>query len=663
MRPTRNGALLPSGHQALIPWPQAARADSGSWSLPADPRIAITSPALAGIAEVLAAHLRTASLGALAPRLDPIGGDIALAIDPALPAEGHVLEIDATGARIAGGSPAGVAWGAASLVQALRVDHRDRILPHLRIVDQPRFAYRGLMVDVARFPHSLTTLKQLVVLCWFYKVRFLQLHLCDVESFAFPSTAFPDLATPGRHLPLADWQELEAWAAVHEVVIVPELDVPGHANQALRRLCPTDPPTGSPVLNPVSERTFAVLTVLIDEILAVFPRTPYVHVGADEVAFDGWEKCRDCAAFLQQRGLSSLEEAYRHFIVRMRDIVHARGRRMIVWEGFAADGAVPIPSDIIVQFFDVEYLRPEQAVALGHEIINSSWGPLYVVPGLATCPLPMVHRWHPGIFGGNALSCVHDALDTAPAFADCVQAGTSYERPLPNRRHPFVRTMPADHPAILGGMMCSWEQLDRDELPALRRHLAVMAERAWNPGHDGSLGDLLLRLEAADWRLGGLLRAVTIADRNRIPDFGACGAKYGPFITELLVAWPRDDGPVDAIATPPADLALASRSFAGDFCDLHPELRERGRGTVWFVHRFDSSLAAPASVLLGYDGPVRVWMNGDQVFTDTAGANPALRDSARIPVRLRPGGNEVVVVLDADGGKAWGIFLRLHDDR
>ncbi|MCK6486754.1 MAG: family 20 glycosylhydrolase [Planctomycetes bacterium] len=657
---------FPRGAAALIPPPRQLSACGGHWRLPAAVSIAVRDPALADLAALLAGHLRAAGLGGLDPAVvaDPAQAGIVLALDPALAEEAHVLAVVEGGATLTGGSAAGVAWAAASLVQALVVEHAERRLPLMRVADAPQFGYRGLMVDVARHPHSLVTLKKVVVLCWFYKVRFLQLHLADVEAFAFPSTAFPDLATPGRHLPLEDWRELEAFAARHQVVIVPELDVPGHANQALRRLCPTDPPTGAPVVNPVSERTFAVLATLLDEILAVFPRTPFVHIGADEVAYDGWARCRDCAAFLRERGLTSIEEAYRHFIARMHGLVTARGRRMIVWEGFAAEGVIPIPFDVIVQFFDVEYLQPEQAIARGHQVINSSWGPLYVVPGNATCPLPLVHQWYPGIFGGNALSCVPDALAQAPAFAACDRLDPFFARPLAGRRHPFAKALPAADPALLGAMMCSWEMLEGDQVPALRRHLAAMSERCWNPQAGRPFTDFLLRLESTDWRLAGLLRAVVLADRNRIPDFGPCGPEYGPFINDLE-AGIRDDGPVARIAAPPAGLALPRRAFAGDFCDLHRELQERAAGTAWFVHRFTAVHAAEPTVptaLLGYDGPVRVWLNGVEVFTDRSGANPALRDMAAIPLAPRSGANELAIALDADGGKAWGIYLRLRSD-
>lgn len=655
------------GAAAVIPTPQQMVSTVGGWRIPALVSVAAADPELADPAGVLASSLQAASLAAVTVQVatqllgaaQPIGAQIVLALDVALAPEAYVIDITATGAVISGGSPIGVAWGAATLVQMLIVEHAERLLPCGRISDAPQFGYRGLMVDVARHPHSLVTLKKLVTLCWFYKIRYLQLHLADVEAFAFPSVAYPQLATPGRHLTRTQWCELEAFAARHQVIIVPELDVPGHANKALRRLCPTNPPTNAPVINPVAEHTFAVLGTLIDELLEVFPRTPFIHVGADEVMFDGWAGCADCAEFLRARGLTALTEVYRHFIARMRDVVHARGRRMIVWEGFAAEGAIPIPSDVIVQFFDVEYLQPEQAIVLGHPLINSSWGPLYVVPSNATCPLPMVYQWHPGIFGGNALSCVPEALAQAPAFTACTRREQIFSWPLPGRHYPFVKTLPAHDPGIMGAMMCSWEMLEDDEVPALRRHLAAFSERTWHPAAGGGLADFLLRLEMADWRLSGLLRAVTLDHRHLLPDFGAIGSEFGPFINDLDVSPIRDDGPLERLMAPPADLYWDRRIFAGDFCDLHPELQARGRGTVWFRHRFTAPATLPVAALIGYDGPLRLWCNGEVVFTDMGGANPAMRDMEELPLPIRGGSNEVVVALDADHGKAWGIYLRL----
>lgn len=648
------------GADALIPTPRGMTVSGEYWHLPSLVRIFACNAGLTDLAVLLAEGLRTVAAPGLESQVvsEPGLAHIALTIDSRLAEEAYTLEIKEGSAMIAGGSATGVAWGAATLLQVLVIDHADRLLPFLRIEDEPRFGYRGLMVDVARHPHTLPTLKKLVVLCWYYKIRYLQIHLSDVEAFTFPSTAFPGLATPGCHLTLEQWCELEAFAARHQVVLVPELDVPGHANKELRRLCPTHPRTGRPVINPVNERTFTVLGTLIDEILAVFPRTPFFHIGADEIDYEGWQQCDDCVTFLHERGLERIEEVYRYFIVRMNGLVRERGRRMIVWEGFSSQGGIPIPPDVIVQFFDVEYLQPEEAIALGHQVINSCWGPLYVVPSNAICPLPMVYQWHPGIFGGNALSSVTDALDRAPAFGESSHVDAFYNRPLPGRRYPMAKALPTSDPAILGSMMCSWEMIDGDEVPALRRHLAAMSERVWNPVASGDLADFLLRLESQDWRLNSLLRVVTLAHRHQLPDFGLVGPEFGPFITDLMVSTIRDDGPVDRLSLPGLGLELTHRTFTGDFCDLHTELLKRGCGTVYFVHCFTAERAGTLVALLGYDGPVRMWLNGDEVFTDPCGAGPARRDTESIPVTVRNGRNELVVALDADRGRAWGIFLR-----
>ncbi|MBI4720325.1 MAG: beta-N-acetylhexosaminidase, partial [Chitinivibrionia bacterium] len=372
---------FPQGIHSIIPVPSHVEPGTGRFNVKSSLKISTRGNTLLPLAERFAEDLAVVTRKAVSVTIsnDRATGSatISLHINKKLAEEEYTLDISPNAIKLEGGSSLGVAWGLSTLLQSIVVHHVERFIPCAHVVDKPRFAYRGLMIDVARHPHTLLTLKKLVTLCWFYKIRYMQLHLADVEAFTFSSTAYPGLATPHNHLSLDAWSELEAYATSRGVVIDPELDEPGHANKTLRKLCPTNPPTGSPVISPVSERTFEVLNTLIGEILDVFPRTPFFHIGADEVNYEGWAACEECAAFLKSRGLDDLRECYRYFIGRMNEIVRRHGRRTIAWEGFAAKGAIPIPKDVIVQFFDVEYLQPEEALALGHDIINSSWGPLY----------------------------------------------------------------------------------------------------------------------------------------------------------------------------------------------------------------------------------------------------------------------------------------------
>ncbi len=651
----------PSAGLPLLPWPQECVHREGDLILPGEITISIADAFAEPAASLLERMVHLVGRGAIKATLaEPSapGATIRFSANPELEEEVYRLTIDDHVTIEASGAE-GSFHAVATLVQALRIYQQQVALPRLKIEDRPYVSYRGLMIDVARHPHTLNGLKQLVTLCWFYKIRYLQLHLSDVESFAFTSIAFPQLATPGYALSQADWRELETYATAHGVVPIPELDVPGHAGRGLKGLCPTRPPTGFSVINPVSDESFAVLDTLVGELCDTFRASPYLHIGADEVNFQGWEGCRDCAAFLHERGLSDLREAYRYFIVRMSEIVRSHGRRPIVWEGFSAEGAIAIPDDVIVQFFDVAYLQPEEAVALGHDIINSCWGPLYIVPGYAAHPTQMIYQWHPELFGSNDLSTVPDALAQAPSVGTTSEPRVVFSKAPPGLDYPRVKALPPTS-KLLGSMLCSWDMLDRNELPALRRRLAAMSERAWNPRAGAPWPDFLERLEHLEFRLDGMVHAVQRQDRHRLADYAPVKQNVTPFVQTLRVSRLQPWEPVHTLPAPlMTDLDFTLRSFPLSFCNLAADLREK-RGIIYLAFDFHCPATMELALLFGYDGPVRVWIDGIAIFTDPGGANPALEDEVSIPFDTGAGSHMALIALDANDGRACGIFARLQ---
>jgi hypothetical protein len=120
--------------------------------------------------------------------------------------------------------------------------------------------------------------------------------------------------------------------------------------------------------------------------------------------------------------------------------------------------------------------------------------------------------------------------------------------------------------------------------------------------------------------------------------------------------------PPTAVDTLPKKLGtmprLVRRSFGADFADRHHEFAKAGACMAWYSCRFRCSEAMKLQAVLGYDGPVRVWIDGRACFTDPHGTNPACPTDTYIPFAAKRGTHEIVVALDSNGGRAWGIYLR-----
>ncbi len=465
---------------ALIPFPKKHERGKGHLVLKADCPVAAADGLLTPLAAVAADGLALL-FGANSHIANGSGetGGIALSIDARLGEEAYELEV---GDRVVvrGGGYKGVAWGLAALLQAAETDGGRIIIPRMKISDQPFAQYRGLLLDVARQWHPIEAVKQAVVLCHWYRIGHLQLHLTDDQSWTFPSAAFPQLATPGRQYTLQQLRDLESFASARGVTIVPELEAPGHAGalvNALPDTVGTDPLAGNAV-SPGRESTYEAMDSIVGEVCEVFASTPYFHTGSDEVRKSAWAECRYCREYREQHGISSDEELYRHFIVRMNDIVKKHGKRTIVWEGFKVAGDIEIPKDITVMEFECFYELPQNLVAAGYTVINTSWKPLYVVNDRNWSPEEIlswnVYRWE-NFNKGKQSAAYPDGIDVAPT------------------------------PLVTGAQMCAWEQPAEAEIPSLRHRLPAMSERLWDHESQRTFADFSTRLTSTDAKLTRLL--------------------------------------------------------------------------------------------------------------------------------------------------------------
>jgi hexosaminidase len=387
----------------------------------------------------------------------------------------------------------GLFWSTRTVLQ-LFSDGPDSGVPFLKIHDKPVYEFRGCMADVARKPHSLTFHRMMIKRLADLKMNFYHIHLSDNEAFAMSSSRYPGLPTEGFALSSEEYKEIVEFAAKNHIEIIPEIDVPGHANILCREipdlLCKGE--KSAKTICAGSEKSYEILEEIICETMDVFPGK-YFHFGADEVFFvDGnmesldvpWARCPVCQELMRKENLDDLKSLYHYFIIRLNEIVKTHGRRSIIWEGFDLNVKPEIPKDILIDQFENYYALPQDLLNAGYELINASWTPLYVTRSgeFMTAPEEMA-KWNAEYFGKGK----------APkAFKYMLKAEENL-----------------DH--IKGVCICSWVNEERMEegllfgtgkgYPDCGRpgpRAQVAAERGWT-GKSTSAQDLIERLGIAWW--------------------------------------------------------------------------------------------------------------------------------------------------------------------
>lgn len=399
---------------------------------------------------------------------------ISLTLDSGMRVGEHRISIVNGGIAIQGKDSGAVANGCASVTQMAYAGGGEVAIGEVR--DRPDVEFRGLLVDVARQWHSIETLKDIVTLCWLYKINYLQLHLTDDQSFTFPSEAFPLLPTQGRTYAKKDLAGLVEFARARGITIIPEIEMPGHGGQIVSKMPDLFQAhkLHHATLNFAKSEVRDALKKLILEVMEVFD-SPYMHIGGDEADLAHVHEVPAFQTALKDKGLDHPQELFRDFINEMNGAVVQAGRKMIVWEGFAPGGKVPVSKDVVVQNFESAYYPPDRMAKDGYTLINASWKPLYVVNDRNWSP-EEIYRW-------NYRRWEH-FIEAFPSFRG-IQLGPEAK--------------------VLGAMMCAWEQPQEREIPSLRLRLPAMSERLWRANTRIPYSDFARRVGKTDELLGHLL--------------------------------------------------------------------------------------------------------------------------------------------------------------
>jgi hexosaminidase len=345
----------------VIPAPIRFDPGAGRFRFRADTRIAYTAPAVAPIVERFCSEVRRRTGLSVTPMAGHPGADepsvrIGLAsreefaalrapqgISPwgdAAPDERHSVTVTAGQVVLRAAEPAGVARGLTTLIQLLAAvpstDAAEISLPGGRILDAPRYAWRGLSLDPARRFFTPDEVRRVIDLLALYKLNVLHLHLTDDQGWRLPLGRPAGSREPGAAFYSADdLRALITYAADRFVTVVPEVDMPGHAS-ALTRMRPelnsgrnqAELPLGAAWLDPELPATFTLVEDLLAGVAEIFP-SPYIHIGGDEP----WG---------MPRGL------YVSYVRRVRDFVRSIGKHPLGWQESARAGLGP---DDILQYW------------------------------------------------------------------------------------------------------------------------------------------------------------------------------------------------------------------------------------------------------------------------------------------------------------------------
>ena len=362
----------------VIPVPAEVRPDpAASFTIHSGTAIR-TDPRAAAVAEHLAVALRSAT-GYAVP-VSRTAGSIVLTLtgdgadEDELADENYELEVATDLVTVRAVAPAGLFAAVQTLRQHLPVTGSgDVTVPGGRIVDHPRFAYRGVMLDVARHFFTADEVKSYIDAIVQFKVNHLHLHLTDDQGWRLEIAGWPRLtevsggagtgvdgAGPG-FFTAAEYADLVAYAADRFVTVVPEIDMPGHVN-AVQVAYPELTADGQPVAPRTDaevgyssfvagkEETYAFVEDVIRVVAALTPG-PFLHIGGDEA-------------------FSTTAEDYRTFMTRVLPLAGKYGKRAIGWHEMAA---VDLPPTAVPQYWRIEPTDDgvARAAEAGHQVIMS----------------------------------------------------------------------------------------------------------------------------------------------------------------------------------------------------------------------------------------------------------------------------------------------------
>lgn len=415
----------PPTESCILPKPVAMEQDHGKgFTFSGSTSIAVENEAQAAAARNFA-ELFAQSAG-FTPKVD-VGnkekGDISLVTDKSLAPEAYTMNVTPKKIEIKSADTAGFFYALQSLRLSLppAIDGNRQVeanwtVPPMKIDDKPRFAYRGLMLDVARFFMPKDEVIKLIDCMAMLKLNKLHMHLSDDTGWRLEIKRYPKLTEvgawrvdrgeqpfyarrnqqPGEKTPVGgfytqnEMKEIIAYAAERQIEVIPEIDVPAHSCAALAAYpelaCPVvkTPITVLPGLGGKhpsiiycagKEETFRFLEGVIDELADLFP-SQYIHMGGDEAAKTYWKQCPLCQERMRREKLANEEDLQGYFMGRLNEYIRSKGKTMMGWDELTNS---KVPEGTVVFGWQGYGKAALKAAEEGHPFIMAPARVLYLI--------------------------------------------------------------------------------------------------------------------------------------------------------------------------------------------------------------------------------------------------------------------------------------------
>ncbi len=387
--------------------------------------------------------------------------------------ESYTLEITGRSARLSAPSPVGILRGLETLLQLVDIDGDSFGVPVVTIEDHPRFAWRGLLIDVCRHWQPIEVVKRNLDGMAAVKMNVFHWHLSDDQGFRIESKVFPKLqgmGSDGNYFTQDQVREVIAYARDRGIRVVPEFDMPGHTTSwfvGYPELASAPGPYQierkwgifDPAMDPTREEVYRFLDSFIGEMARLFP-DEYFHIGGDENNGKQWDASARIQAFKKQHNIPDNHALQAYFNKRLLEILTRHGRKMVGWDEILHPD---LPNSIIVQSWRGQASLSDGARKGYRGILSYGYYLDHILP-----------------------ASYHYLVDPLGKEA----AGLSDE----------------DRRRILGGESCMWSEYVTPENIDSRiwPRNAAIAERLWSPADVTDVRDMYRRLESASDELDAL---------------------------------------------------------------------------------------------------------------------------------------------------------------